>query len=188
MDSAKSGGKKATRQKLSRHFKYLEHRPKDNEPDKEKREDRHIFNAEHDHITRSDAVDTVMSNTSYRAAYHHLILSPDPNEPISDLRQWTRDTMNDLAEAKGQTLTWYAVQHYNTEHPHVHIVIAGGTEIDGQEKREPVTIFHRDIETLHDIAYERSDHKLYKEMQELHRLDVMELEDIQHDLSVERER
>jgi hypothetical protein len=176
VDAAKNGGKKATGKKLSSHFKYLEHRPKDEEPDKkETREERYLFDAESDHIQRKDAVNEVMDYTSHRAAYHHLVLSPDPQEPVSDLRQWTRDIMSDLAEAKGQDLHWYAVQHYNTEHPHVHVVIAGGVEKEGQEKREPVTIFNKDIDQLHEFAYEHSDHELYQQLDEIHKSDMQEL-------------
>ena len=178
VDAARNGGKKATGKKLSGHFKYLEHRPKDEEqePDKkETREDRYIFDAERDHVTRKDAVNDVTDHTSHRAAYHVLVLSPDPDEPVSDLRQWTRDIMHDLAESKGQDLHWYAVQHHNTEHPHVHVVIAGGAEKEGQEKREPVTIFHSDIDQLHESAFAHSDHELYQQLDQMHLHDLQEL-------------
>jgi type IV secretory pathway VirD2 relaxase len=172
-----SGGKKAIGQKLSSHFKYLEHRPKDEQQGKEaeKREDRYLFNAESDHINRKDAVHDVMEHTSHRAAYHHLILSPDPNEPVADLRAWTRNIMSDLAEAKGQDLHWYAVQHSNTDHAHVHVVIAGGAEVEGQEKREPVTIFNKDIDQLHESAFAHSDHELYQQLDQMHQVDLQEL-------------
>jgi hypothetical protein len=175
VSAAKNGGKKATGQKLSNHFKYLEHRPK--EKLEETREDRHLFNAESDHVSRKDATSDVMEHTSNRAAYHHLVLSPDPQEPISDLRQWTRDIMSDFEHAQGKEIHWYAVQHYNTDHPHVHVVIAGAGE--GQDKLEPVTIYPKDLDQFHASALEHSDHQLYQHMNDMHTHDMQELAAIQ---------
>lgn len=175
------GGKQATGTKLSQHFKYLEHRPGDegqerDENQRETREDRSIFDAESDHITRREAVSDVMDHTSHRVAYHHLVLSPDPHEPVTDLRQWTRDIMQDFAEHHNKDITWYAVQHQNTEHPHVHVVIAGGAEREGQDKREPVTIYDAELDELHRSAFDHSDHELYQQLDQMHTRDMQELQ------------
>jgi len=175
VSSVKNGGKKATGQKLSGHFKYIEHRPKD-EQGQEKREDRHIFNGESDHINRKDAVNDVMEHTHGRVAYHVMVLSPDPNEPVSDLREWTRDVMRDFAEQQGKDVHWYAVQHHNTiEHPHVHVVIAGGAEVEGQEKLAAVTIYNQELDQLHESAFRHSDHELHQQLNEMHQQDMQEL-------------
>jgi hypothetical protein len=182
--SAKNGGKKATGSKLSSHFKYLEHRPNEERDEqrqanqRETREDRSIFNAESDHVNRREAVNDVMEHTSHRAAYHHLILSPDPKEPVTDLKAWTRDIMSDFEKHQGKELTWYAVQHQNSDHPHVHVVLAGGSTIEGQEKRSPVTIFNAELDELHRSALEHSDHELYKELDHLHLADLQELQEL----------
>ena len=61
-----------------------------------------------------------------------LILSPEFGERI-DIRQFTRDFMNNLEERLDLTLEWTAVVHNNTEHPHVHIALRGVA--NGQELR-----------------------------------------------------
>ncbi|SRR5579875_947228 len=173
---------KAIGKKLSGHFKYLEHRPRD-ALTLETRSDRSIFDGERDHVPRREAVDDIMEHRSTRVDYHHLLLSPDPAEPVTDLRQWTREIMHDFAEQQGKEIHWYAVQHYNTvEHPHVHVVIAGAGEVKGHEERqEPVTIFKEDLDRLHTSAFEHSDHELHHLMQELHERDMAEQEHI-HEL------
>jgi type IV secretory pathway VirD2 relaxase len=168
---------KAVGKKLSGHFKYLEHRPRDMLI-LETRSDRSIFTAERDQVPRREAVDDIMEHRSARVDYHHLVLSPDPEEPVNDLRQWTREIMHDFAEQQGKEIHWYAVQHYNTaDHPHVHVVIAGAGEVKGQEEQlEPVTIFKEDLDRLHTSAFEHSDHELHRLMHELHERDMAELE------------
>lgn len=186
MRSAKNGGKKATRKKLSGHLKYIEHRPKD-EQQRETREDRHIFNAQSDHVPRKDAVNDVMEHTHSRVAYHVMVLSPDPHEPVSDLRQWTRDVMSDFARQQGKEIHWYAVQHYNTvEHPHVHVVIAGGGEVPGQEKLAPVTIYDQELMLLHESGLAHSDHELYQQLDEMHTRDMQELATMQREYQQDR--
>jgi type IV secretory pathway VirD2 relaxase len=180
--SAKKGGSKATGTKLTRHFKYLEHRPKDERDEqretdqRETREDRYIFNQESDHVPRREAVSDVMEHTSNRVAYHHLILSPDPKEPVTDMKAWTRDIMSDFERQQGKELHWYAVQHSNTDHPHVHVVLAGAGEVEGQEKYAPVTIFNKELDELHRSALEHSDHALYQQLDQMHLYDLHELD------------
>ncbi len=57
---------------------------------------------------------------------HRLMLSPGAHERPEDLRDLTRHVMRELERDKGQRLHWVAVEHRNTAHPHVHIVLAGG--------------------------------------------------------------
>jgi type IV secretory pathway VirD2 relaxase len=53
-----------------------------------------------------------------------LIVSPEFGERV-DLIRLTRDLMQRMAEDLATELEWIAVEHYNTEHPHVHIAIRG---------------------------------------------------------------
>lgn len=159
---------KAVASKLSGHFKYLEHRPGE--------QDRAIFDAERDQVTRREAINDVMEHRSNRVDYHLLILSPDPEEPVSDLRQWTRDIMEDYAQQQGKDVHWYAVEHHNTvEHPHVHVVIAGGATAPDQEKLQPVVIFEDERDLLHRSALEHSDHDMYRLMDEENEREAREL-------------
>ena len=63
---------------------------------------------------------------------HRLMLSPPEDRRPDDLRAFTRHVMAELARDKRQALHWVAVEHRNTAHPHVHIVLCGGGERDGR--------------------------------------------------------
>jgi type IV secretory pathway VirD2 relaxase len=57
-----------------------------------------------------------------------FIVSAEEGIDLSDLRQTTRDLMAQM-EADLQTrLDWIAVDHYNTGHPHTHILVRGVTD------------------------------------------------------------
>ena len=55
-----------------------------------------------------------------------LILSPEFGGKL-DLPRFTRDLMERVEKDLGTGLEWIAVEHHNTGHPHVHIVIRGVT-------------------------------------------------------------
>jgi len=57
---------------------------------------------------------------------HRLMLSPSDDECPEDLRAMTYRAMRELGREKERTLIWVAVEHRNTDQPHVHIVLAGG--------------------------------------------------------------
>ncbi len=59
---------------------------------------------------------------------HRLMLSPPAEQHPDDLRALTRHVMRELEHDKGQTLHWVAVEHRNTAHPHVHVLLCGGGE------------------------------------------------------------
>src|SRR5258708_14470626 len=65
---------------------------------------------------------------------HHFrfIVSPDDATELSDLKTFTRDLMAQAQRDLGTRLDWVAVDHWNTEHPHVHVIIRGRTD-DGQD-------------------------------------------------------
>lgn len=58
---------------------------------------------------------------------HHFrfIVSPDDAERLADLRAYTRDLMRDAEVDLGTRLDWVAVDHWNTGHPHIHILVRG---------------------------------------------------------------
>jgi hypothetical protein len=53
-----------------------------------------------------------------------FILSPEFGDRV-DLQSLTRETLAGLEQRLGTRLTWVAVNHYNTEHPHVHVALRG---------------------------------------------------------------
>ena len=53
-----------------------------------------------------------------------LIVSPEFADRI-DLSRLTRELITQMEKDLGTKLEWVAAEHYNTEHPHVHVVIRG---------------------------------------------------------------
>ena len=58
---------------------------------------------------------------------HHFrfIVAPEDAARMHDLRAFTRDLMVTTERDLGTKLEWVAVEHYNTEHPHVHVLVRG---------------------------------------------------------------
>ncbi|MAW81417.1 MAG: conjugal transfer protein TraI [Parvularcula sp.] len=54
-----------------------------------------------------------------------VIVSPEDADQLGDLKQNTRTLMAQMEKDLGTKLDWVAVDHYNTGHPHTHIVIRG---------------------------------------------------------------
>lgn len=51
---------------------------------------------------------------------------------MSNLQAFTRDLMTTAEQDLGTRLEWVAVEHHNTEHPHVHLFVRGRTD-DGSD-------------------------------------------------------
>jgi type IV secretory pathway VirD2 relaxase len=60
-----------------------------------------------------------------------MIVAPEDGAACPDLKSFTRDLMAKMEEDLGTTLDWVAVDHHDTGHPHVHVVVRGITE-DGK--------------------------------------------------------
>jgi len=65
---------------------------------------------------------------------HHFrfIVSPDDALEMADLKSFTRDLVGQMEKDLGTRLDWVAVDHWNTEHPHVHLIVRGVRD-DGQD-------------------------------------------------------
>ncbi|MGV0818472.1 relaxase/mobilization nuclease domain-containing protein [Martelella sp. AMO21009] len=65
---------------------------------------------------------------------HHFrfIVSPDDALEMADLKSFTRDLVARIEKDLGTRLDWVAVDHWNTEHPHVHLIVRGIRD-DGQD-------------------------------------------------------
>ncbi|NJL50304.1 MAG: DUF3363 domain-containing protein, partial [Blastochloris sp.] len=65
---------------------------------------------------------------------HHFrfIVSPDDALEMADLKSFTRDLTTQMEKDLGTRLDWVAVDHWNTEHPHVHLIVRGVRD-DGQD-------------------------------------------------------
>ncbi|AZO71353.1 VirD2 family relaxase/mobilization nuclease [Mesorhizobium sp. M1D.F.Ca.ET.043.01.1.1] len=65
---------------------------------------------------------------------HHFrfIVSPDDAHEMADLKSFTRDLVGQMEKDLGTRLDWAAVDHWNTEHPHVHLIVRGLRD-DGED-------------------------------------------------------
>ena len=65
---------------------------------------------------------------------HHFrfIISPEDAAELDSLRTFTRELMSDVERDLGTKLDWVAVDHWNTDNPHVHVLIRGRGE-DGKD-------------------------------------------------------
>src|SRR4029450_6143772 len=106
---------------------------------------KHITYLKRDGVTRdgaearmfdaaSDKVDERAFAERCRDDRHHFrfIISPEDAAELGDLRTFTRELMSDVARDLGTKLDWIAVDHWNTDNPHVHVLIRGRAE-DGQD-------------------------------------------------------
>jgi type IV secretory pathway VirD2 relaxase len=59
-----------------------------------------------------------------------FIVSPEDAIEYGDLKDFTRRLMRRMEEDLGTKLDWVAVDHYNTGHPHSHIVLRGRNDQD----------------------------------------------------------
>lgn len=106
---------------------------------------RHIAYLEREGVTRDGADARMFDANSDRAderAFaercdddrHHFrfIISPEDASEMADLRTFTRELMADAERDLGTRLDWVAVDHWNTDNPHIHVLLRGKQE-DGQD-------------------------------------------------------
>lgn len=76
---------------------------------------------------RSDTADASAFAERARDDRHHFrfIVSPEDAPELGDLRAYARDLMSDVQKDLGARLDWVAVDHWNTAHPHIHIILRG---------------------------------------------------------------
>lgn len=65
---------------------------------------------------------------------HHFrfIVSPEDAIDMADLKSFARDLMGQMEKDLGTKLDWAGVDHWNTDNPHLHIILRGQTD-DGQD-------------------------------------------------------
>ena len=61
---------------------------------------------------------------------HHFrfTVSPEDAGQLADLRAFTRELMRDAERDLGSGLDWVAVDHWNTDNPHIHVLVRGRTD------------------------------------------------------------
>lgn len=58
-----------------------------------------------------------------------FIVSPEDAADLEDLTGFTRDLIRHVEADLGTKLDWVAVNHFNTGHPHVHVIVNGRDEL-----------------------------------------------------------
>jgi type IV secretory pathway VirD2 relaxase len=76
---------------------------------------------------RSDVADEQAFSERCRDDRHQfrIIVSREDAAELESLRTFTRELMADAEHDLGTKLDWVAVDHWNTDNPHVHILIRG---------------------------------------------------------------
>ncbi len=103
----------------------------------------HLRYLQRDGVTREDSPGELYSATADWAdgrafldrsegdpRQFRLIVAAEDGAQLSDLRAFTRDLMRQVERDLGTGLDWVAVDHFNTAHPHTHIVIRGVDEAE----------------------------------------------------------
>jgi len=87
-----------------------------------------LFGSEADHADERDFAERCHDDR------HHFrfIVSPDDAADMTDLKAFTRELLTDMEHDLGTKLDWVAVEHYNTDNPHIHILVRGKTD-DGKD-------------------------------------------------------
>jgi type IV secretory pathway VirD2 relaxase len=75
----------------------------------------------------SDDADTKAFAARYEEDRHHFrfTVSLEDAGQMADFRAFTRELMKDARHDLGTGLDWIAVDHWNTENPHVHVLVRG---------------------------------------------------------------
>lgn len=76
---------------------------------------------------RGDAADGKAFADVCEQDRHHFrfIVSPEDAADLADLRAFTRELVDDMARDLGTRLDWVAVDHWNTDNPHIHVLVRG---------------------------------------------------------------
>lgn len=127
--------------KAKAHVNYIQHR---SGHDKEQGT-RQFFDKDGDAVTSASVKKDIDGAGDRGVLIHKLILSPGVQGV--DLKQYTRELMEEIGDRKGLDLEWKAVIHKNTDHDHVHVVVMG-KDRDGRTVR-----FNRnDYQSLREIG------------------------------------
>ena len=108
---------------LAKHISYLKREGATREADIGR-----MFGAE------TDNADTSAFNARCEDDRHHFrfIISPEDAAELESLRSFTRELMADVERDLGTRLDWVAIDHWNTDNPHVHLLIRGRAD-DGRD-------------------------------------------------------
>jgi len=102
-----------------------------------------------------------------------LIVSPEFGNQV-DLSRLTRDLMNCMEEELATKLEWAAVEHYNTEHAHVHIALRGRRDTGNPLHLNRQFIQNQIREIAGDLCTRQLGYRTESDAQEAERREIME--------------
>lgn len=112
--------RQASPQSLTKHLRYIERdgAGRDGQPGQ-------AYGAQ------TDEADLGAFKERCTADRHHFrfIVAPEDGAELDDLRTFTRKLMGRMEADLGTRLDWVAVDHWNTDNPHTHIVLRGRDDI-----------------------------------------------------------
>ncbi|HWL46166.1 MAG TPA: DUF3363 domain-containing protein, partial [Sphingomonadaceae bacterium] len=78
----------------------------------------------------SDGVDDRAFTDLCKDDRHHfrIIVSPEDAADLTDLCEYSRDLVRQMEADLGTRLEWIAVDHWNTDNPHVHLLVRGADD------------------------------------------------------------
>lgn len=111
----------ASPQSLAKHLRYIERdgAGRDGEPGRA-------------YGPQTDEADLDAFKERAAADRHHFrfIVSPEDGAELDNLRTYTRHLVNQMEADLGTRLDWVAVDHWNTENPHTHLIVRGRDDTD----------------------------------------------------------
>jgi len=80
-------------------------------------------------LTDEANLDAFKERSEHDRHQFRFIVSPEDGTDLDDLRTYTRHLMTRVEADLGTGLDWVAVNHWNTDNPHTHIVLRGKDDI-----------------------------------------------------------
>lgn len=123
-------------------------------------EDGKLYNAELDDVDGKEFLNEAKDDRHQ----FRFIVSPEDATELVELKTYTRDLMQQMEKDLGTKLDWVAVDHHNTDHPHIHIIVRG-TDDKGKDliiARDYMSSGFRDraADLMTDELGPRQDHKI----------------------------
>ena len=106
------------------HVKYIQRDGVDREGPDEESLGGDLYNEQGENLDDKD----FLARSEEDRHQFRIILSPEDADQLASLKENTRTFMRQMETDLNTKLDWVAVDHYNTGHPHTHIVIRGKDE------------------------------------------------------------
>jgi len=105
-------------------------------------------------ISRAEADKMLREHQNGNFLVHRITLSPSDREQPEDLQDLARYVLAKLEKENDQRLHWFAVEHRNTDHHHVHVMIAGTGERESDGVTRGVKLTKEDYGSMREDGRE----------------------------------